>query len=142
MKGSVIVRVVARTKKQEGDAIARLTDASEDALRQLAGFPHRLVVRSRDDFRHEINQIANRLRAIDPLVARVTKLEERVNALERKTAKPAKRKPPTRRKPSPPGPGVTATPPPEPEATPTPVQEETQLRAASTSPADLPDGIT
>ena len=131
---------MARTKKQEGDAIARLTDASEEALRQLAGFPHRLVVRSRDDLRDEINQIANRLRAIDPLVARVTKLEERVNTLERKTAKPAKRKPPTRRKPSPPGPGVTATPPRE--STTTPLQEETQPRTASPSPGDLHDGIT
>ena len=133
---------MARTKKQEGDAIARLTDASEEALRQLAGFPHRLVVRSRDDLRDEINQIANRLRAIDPLVARVTKLEERVNTLERKTAKPAKRKPPTRRKPSPPGAEVTATPPREPEPTTTPLGEETQLKAVSTSPADQPAGIT
>jgi hypothetical protein len=124
LKGSAIVPVVARTKKQEGDAIARLSDASEDALRQLAGFPHRLFVRSGDDLRHEINQIATRLRAIDPLVARVTKLEERVNALERKRAQPAKRKAPTRRKPSPPGLEVTATPPREPEPTTTPVREE------------------
>ena len=115
---------MARTKKQEGDAIARLTDASEDALRQLVDFPHRLVAGSRDDLRHQINHIALRLRAIDPLVARVTELEQRVKTLERKTAKPAKRKKaPTRRQARRPGAAVAATPRPELEPTTTPPQE-------------------
>jgi hypothetical protein len=115
---------MARTRKQQGDAIARLTDASEDALRQLVDFPHRFVVRSRDDLRHQISDIAMRLRAIDPLVARVTRLEERVKTLEAKAAKPARRKAPARRKPSPPRPEVTATPPHEPEPTTTPPRED------------------
>ena len=98
---------MARTKKQEDDAIARLTDASEDALRQLVDFPHRLVVRSRDDLRQQINHIATRVRAIDPLVARVAKLEKRVSALERKT--PARRKASARRTPRAPRREIAAT---------------------------------
>lgn len=104
---------MARKKTQEGDAIARLADAGEDALRQLVDFPQRFATRSVDDLRQQMNHIVGRLRAIDPLVARVTKLEERVNAIEGKTGKPAKRRASTRTKTQPrPRPPATAAPPP------------------------------
>jgi hypothetical protein len=83
---------MARTKAQETDAIARLADAGEDALRQLVDFPHRAVVRTRSDLGDRLHEIATRLRAIDPLVARVTELEKRLDSLERRKPKTTTRK--------------------------------------------------
>jgi hypothetical protein len=87
-----MVSGMARKKAQETDAIAKLADAGEDAVRQLIDFPHRVVVRTRSDLSDRLHDIGVKLRAIDPLVARVNELEKRVDSLEKHRPKKTSRK--------------------------------------------------
>jgi hypothetical protein len=132
---------MARTKAQEADAIARLADASEEALRQLVDFPHRVLVRSRSDVRDQLHQIATKLRAIDPLVARVTELEKRLASLEQHS-KATTRKAPARpkkrasRKPASPAP---VTQPPADEPTADLVTEPAETPHTPIQPSEIPE---
>ena len=68
-------------------------------LRELVDIPRRKVGEVRDGADARLHDLATKLRAIDPLVARVTELERRVNSLE-KSAKQPTRRTTTRAKPT------------------------------------------
>jgi hypothetical protein len=88
-----------QAKKDEKDIITRLADAGEDAIQRLGELPGgKTMVETANAFRERIDDLATRIRRIDPLEKRVTKLEQRLDALE-PAAKPPARKPATRRKP-------------------------------------------
>lgn len=76
-----------RAESKEGDAISRLADAGEDALRRLVGLPRRTVVGAIDRVGERLREAGDRLRAIDPLYGRVVAMEKRLDSLE----KPPKR---------------------------------------------------
>jgi hypothetical protein len=90
-------------RTQDKDAIARLADAGEDALRRLVGLPRRVVVGTMDGVGERLHDVATRLRAIDPLDGRVGAIERRLDSLEhpkkttRRTAS-TRAKPPRARK--------------------------------------------
>jgi hypothetical protein len=75
---------VARTRKTENpDAISRLADAGEDALRRLVDLPRRTVVGAMDRVAERLDDVTTKLRSVDPLARRVTALEERLDSLEK-----------------------------------------------------------
>ena len=72
-----------KTTKDEKDFASRLADAGGDAMQKLSDLPMGKV----------LVDGAQQLRAIDPLEKRVTTLEERMAALEKKSKPAASRKP-------------------------------------------------
>jgi len=77
------------TKAQDKDLITRLADAGEDAIQRLGDLPGgKTMVEAAQTFRSRLDELAVRIRAIDPLEKRVTALEKRLATLERKE-KPA-----------------------------------------------------
>jgi hypothetical protein len=72
-----------KRRTQDGDAISRLADAGEDALRQLLDWPRRTVVGVKDGMDRQLDDVATKLRAIDPLARRVAALEKRLDLLEK-----------------------------------------------------------
>ena len=83
---------MARTKRaQDKDAISRLADTGEDALRRLVGFPRRVVVDVMDGVGERLQGAATKLRGIDPLVGRVAALEKRLDSLEKPKKRTARR---------------------------------------------------
>jgi hypothetical protein len=78
-------------KAEDKDLITRLADAGEDAIQRLGELPGgKTMVEAAATFRARLDEMATRIRAIDPLEKRVTAIEKRLNALERK-GKPASR---------------------------------------------------
>ncbi len=95
-----IVFSVAETRRtQDQDAISRLADAGEDALRRLVDLPRRAVVGVMHRVGERLDDVATKLRTVDPLSRRVTALEKRLDSLERPNKAPARRAS-TRAKPS------------------------------------------
>ena len=92
---------MAETKrtKQDQDAISRLADAGEDALRRLVDLPRRAAVGVMHRLGERLDDVATKLRTVDPLSRRVTTLEKRIDSLERPKKAPARRAS-TRAKPS------------------------------------------
>jgi hypothetical protein len=88
-----------RGKGPERDAISKLADAGEDALRQLVDFPRRAVVEVLDGVGDRLHDAATRLRSFDPLAGRVAELEQRLESIE-KAKKTTPRKASRRPKPS------------------------------------------
>ena len=81
-----IVSTVARTTTtttKDADAISKLADAGEDALRRLVDLPRRAVVGVMDRIGDGLHNAAAKLRAVDPLAGRVAALEERFDSLEK-----------------------------------------------------------
>jgi len=82
----------------EKDFLARLADAGEDALQRIADLPGgQKALTAMNDLRTRVDDMAKKVRGIDAIEARVTKLEKDVAAL-RKPRSPARRQAP--RKPS------------------------------------------
>ena len=82
------------TKAADKDLITRLADAGEDAMQRLGEIPGgKTMVEAATIFRARLDELATRIRAIDPLEKRVTSIEKRLAALERKGKPPAKNKP-------------------------------------------------
>ena len=78
-----IVPAMAGTRRtQDKDAISRLADAGEDALRRLVAVPRRIVGGTMDVVGDQLHQVATKLRAIDPLDGRVGAIERRLDSLE------------------------------------------------------------
>jgi hypothetical protein len=95
-------RTKQTTKPSDKDLMTRLADAGEDAIQRLGDLPGgKTVVEAAANFRARLDDLAVRIRAIDPLEKRVTALEKRLAALERK-AKPASAKPTAKQPPKPP----------------------------------------
>jgi hypothetical protein len=73
------------TKAADKDLITRLADAGEDAIQRLGELPGgKTMVEAAATFRTRLDDLATRIRAIDPLEKRVSALEKRLAALERK----------------------------------------------------------
>ena len=70
------------TQEQDKDVVSRLADAGEDALRRLLELPHRVIVEMRDEVGERLQDVATKLRAIDPLESRVGAIERRLDSLE------------------------------------------------------------
>ena len=82
------------------DIVTRLTGAGEEAMQRLTGMPGgKALVDTAQSLRERLDELAARLRTIDPLEKRVTALEHRLTALEKK-AKPATRRKPAAKKPA------------------------------------------
>jgi hypothetical protein len=81
-----------RQKTADKDLITRLADAGEDAIQRLGDLPGgKAMVEAAATLRPRLDDMAARIRAIDPLEKRVTQLEKRLAALESKR-KPAAKK--------------------------------------------------
>ena len=82
----------------EKDFLARLADAGEDALQRIADLPGgQKALSAMNDLRARVDDMAKKVRGIDAIEARVTKLEKDLAALKKSRA-PARRQAP--RKPS------------------------------------------
>ena len=82
----------------EKDFLARLADAGEDALQRIADLPGgQKALTAVNDLRTRVDDMAKKVRGIDAIEARVTKLEKDLAALKKSKA-PARRQAP--RKPS------------------------------------------
>jgi hypothetical protein len=81
-------------KKQNKDVIARLAETGEEALQKLAELPGGTrVVGAANTLRDHVDDLAKRVRSLDPLERRVAELERRLDALSKPAAtrKPAAR---------------------------------------------------
>jgi uncharacterized small protein (DUF1192 family) len=82
---------------QQKDVITRLADRGEDALQRLSELPGgQRAVKAFNDLRSRVDELTKKVRGIDELEARITKLEKEVAAMKR-AAKP---KPAEKSKPS------------------------------------------
>jgi hypothetical protein len=86
-------------RRQDEDVISRLADAGEDAFRRLVDLPRRTFAGAVDEVEERLNDVATKLRALDPLARRVAALEKRLDSLE-KPKKTTVRRASTRAKPS------------------------------------------
>ena len=88
-----------KATKDEKDFAARLADAGGEAMQKLSDLPMgKALVDGAQQLRERLDELATRIRAIDPLENRVTALEERVAALEK--SKPAASRKPAAKKPA------------------------------------------
>ena len=80
--------------EKEKDFAARLADAGGEAMQKLSDLPMgKALVDGAQQLRERLDELGTRIRAIDPLEKRVTVLEQRLEALEKKSKPAAKRKP-------------------------------------------------
>jgi hypothetical protein len=85
-----------QASKTDRDLVTRLAGAGEEAMQRLGDLPGgKALIDTAQSFRERLDELAARIRAIDPLEKRVTALEERLAALEKKPA--AARKAPARK---------------------------------------------
>ncbi len=93
---------MARSRKtQEKDVVSRLGDAGEDALQRLSDLPGgKLMLKAMAEVRGGVDELATKLRRIDPLERRVAAVEKRLDSLEKPkaTATAARRRTTTTRK--------------------------------------------
>ena len=84
-------------RKQQKDVITRLAETGEEALHRLAELPGGArFVEAANALRDRVDELAKRMRSLDPLERRVAELERRLDAL----SKPARRRTTTARKPT------------------------------------------
>jgi hypothetical protein len=80
--------------KDEKDFATRLADADGEAMQKLSDLPMgKALVDGAQQLRERLDELATRIRAIDPLEKRVAALEERLEALEKKPKTAPRRKP-------------------------------------------------
>jgi MoxR-like ATPase len=81
-------------RKQQADVISRLAHTGEEALQRLAELPGGTrFVEAANALRDRVDELAKRMRSLDPLERRVAELERRLDEL----SKPASRARPTTR---------------------------------------------
>ena len=78
--------MVRKTRADTADAISRLAESSEDAVRNLVALPLRMLIGTLDFLEAQLHKASDTLREIDPLDERVVKLERRLDSLEHQTA--------------------------------------------------------
>ena len=84
-------------RKQQKDVITRLAETGEEALHRLAELPGGArFAEAANALRDRVDELAKRMRSLDPLERRVAELERRLDAL----SKPARRRTTTARKPT------------------------------------------
>jgi hypothetical protein len=72
-----------RRKAQEKDVITRLAGAGEDALHRLGDLPGgKAVLEAVAGVRERLDDVATKLRKLDPLERRVSAIEKRLDSLE------------------------------------------------------------
>jgi hypothetical protein len=76
---------MARSRRtQEKDVITRLADAGEEALQKLGELPGgKSMLKAMGDVRDRLDDVAAKLRALDPLERRVSRIEKRLDSLEK-----------------------------------------------------------
>jgi hypothetical protein len=76
---------MARSRRtQEKDVIGRLADAGEEALQRLAELPGgKSMLKTMGDVRDRLDDMAVKLRKLDPLQRRVSAIEKRLDSLEK-----------------------------------------------------------
>jgi hypothetical protein len=74
-----------KTRADAADAISRVADSSEDAVRNLVALPLRMLIGTLDFLEAQLHKASDTLREIDPLDERVIQLEKRVDSLEHQT---------------------------------------------------------
>ncbi len=91
-----------KQKQADKDLVARLAGAGEEAVQRLGELPGgKALIDTAQSFRERLDELATRIRAIDPLEKRVTEIEHRLSALEKKPAAARKpRKPPAKSPPT------------------------------------------
>src|SRR5437588_4645465 len=84
---------MARSRRtQEKDVIARLADAGEEALQRLAELPGgKSMVKAMGDVRDRLDDVAVKLRRLDPLERRVSAIEKRLDSLQKPKPATARR---------------------------------------------------
>jgi outer membrane murein-binding lipoprotein Lpp len=81
------VPTATQPKSSEKDLVARLADAGEDALQRLVDLPGgQRALTAFNDLRARVDELGKKVRGIDALEARVTKLEKEVAALKKPKA--------------------------------------------------------
>jgi ubiquinone biosynthesis protein UbiJ len=90
------VSVETTAEKQEAkerDVLGRLADRGEEALQRLADLPgSSRVAKGFNELKARVDELGKKVRGIDALEARVTKLEKELATLKR-ASKPAAAKP-------------------------------------------------
>jgi polyhydroxyalkanoate synthesis regulator phasin len=90
MAPSTGTRKTEGAKPQDKDFVARLADAGEEALHKIAELPGGgRVLNTFNDLKSRVDDLAKKVRGMDELESRITKLEREVATL--KKAKPASR---------------------------------------------------
>jgi hypothetical protein len=90
-KRTAAAKHAAATKPQDDDVISRLADKGEEAVRWVVGTPRRMVADVRGGVDARLHDLVSKLRAVDPLNARVTRLERRLASLETPSKKTTRR---------------------------------------------------
>ena len=81
------------------DVVSRLTDAGEEALQRISELPGgKRAVSAFNDLRNRVDELSKKVRGIDELEARVTKLEKELATLKRGSTSATRRS--TSRRPS------------------------------------------
>ena len=87
---------MATEKQREKDLVTRLADAGEDALQRLTDLPGgQRALGAFNDLRARVDELGKKVRGIDALEARITKLERELASLKKKapTRRSTTRKP-------------------------------------------------
>ena len=73
-------------RRGQKDLVGRLTDAGEEALQRITELPGgRRAVTAFNDLRNRVDDLSKKVRGIDELEARVSKLEKELASLKRGT---------------------------------------------------------
>ena len=73
-----------KSKPEERDAIGKLADRGEQTLAKLAELPGGTkALKAFNDLRTGVDELGKKVRGIDQLEARITKLEKELSALKR-----------------------------------------------------------
>jgi hypothetical protein len=90
---------MATEKQQDKDLVTRLADAGEDALQRLTDLPGgQRALGAFNDLRARVDELGKKVRGIDALEARITKLERELASLKKKA--PARRRATPRKPPA------------------------------------------
>jgi phage shock protein A len=82
-------RAAASAQLGQKDFVSKLTEAGEDALQRLTELPGgQRAVGAFNDLRNRVDELSKKVRGIDELEERVTKLEREVASLKRTRPKP------------------------------------------------------
>jgi len=81
---------MARSRRtQEKDVISRLADAGEEALHRIGDLPGgKSMLKAMNDVRSRLDDVAVKLRRLDPLERRVSAVEKRLDSLDKPKPKP------------------------------------------------------
>jgi phage shock protein A len=82
-------RAAASARLGQKDLVSRLADAGEDALQRIADLPGgQRAVGAFNDLRNRVDELSKKVRGIDELEERVSKLERELASLKRTRPQP------------------------------------------------------